>query len=533
MVFTLHRYIFRELLKVFVPTAVALTVMVSLGMILQPVQKYGVGPEQVVHLMSYFLPVTLTFVLPMAALFAAALVYGRLANDNELDACKASGISLTTLVYPGLALAIIVATANLILSFYVMPVFVQRAEKSFKADAQKIIFRNIERKGYYRLGDGSYLIYADLVDQQNEMLAGVVITNVKDNKIERIITAKKARVHFNPHDRFNEVQITAYDVYQTGSEKKAGFSAKTLPLTYEFPSLMSDNIKFKQIDEMKKIQVDPMRFYPVARPAHEVYGQFIAELLTQDINERIIDTSGNFYKLYSGDKVIEFTADNCEPEDEKNIEMSGNVVVIEYDSAGKKLLRTLRCERAVLSLEGDYFAPTLTMEMDNPIWKRSDGSEGLASRVFLRGLILPEAVMRQFKTENVLETIKPERISAALKAGPSAKLTQLQNELWRKISRTAVKIKAEIHSRLVFGIGCISMIAIGIGLGIILRGGHLLTAFAASCIPAALLIVCIMMGKNLAKNPGAGVGTGITLMWAGLIGLSLLAVLIYRKLLRN
>ncbi len=34
MVFTLHRYIFRELLKVFVPTTVALTLILSLGSIL-------------------------------------------------------------------------------------------------------------------------------------------------------------------------------------------------------------------------------------------------------------------------------------------------------------------------------------------------------------------------------------------------------------------------------------------------------------------------------------------------------------------
>src|SRR4030043_1935176 len=100
MVFTLHRYIFRELLKVFIPSAAALTLMLSLGSVLRPVQEYGVGPRQVVHLIGYFLPITLTFVLPMAALFAGALVYGRFASDNELDACKAGGVSLLTLVYP-------------------------------------------------------------------------------------------------------------------------------------------------------------------------------------------------------------------------------------------------------------------------------------------------------------------------------------------------------------------------------------------------------------------------------------------------
>ncbi|MGD8499623.1 MAG: LptF/LptG family permease, partial [Phycisphaerales bacterium] len=90
MLFTLHRYIFRELLRVFILAAVALALILSLGSILQPIQEYGVGPRQVVHLMGYFLPITLTFVLPMAALFAGALVYGRFAGDNELDACRAS-----------------------------------------------------------------------------------------------------------------------------------------------------------------------------------------------------------------------------------------------------------------------------------------------------------------------------------------------------------------------------------------------------------------------------------------------------------
>ena len=130
MVFILHRYIFREAFRVFVLATIALMLMMSLGSILRPVQEYGVGPRQVIHLMGYFLPITLTFVLPMAALFASALVYGRFASDNELDACRASGISLLTLVYPGLALAITVAIVNLLLSFHVMPAFVHLAEKS-------------------------------------------------------------------------------------------------------------------------------------------------------------------------------------------------------------------------------------------------------------------------------------------------------------------------------------------------------------------------------------------------------------------
>jgi len=544
MVFTLHRYIFRELIKVFIPSAVALTLMLSLGSVLRPIQEYGVGPRQVVHLMGYFLPITLTFVLPMAALFAATLVYGRFASDNELDACKAGGISLLTLVYPGLVLAIIVAIANLILSFRVMPAFVQLAEKSLKADAKQILFRNIQRSGYYKLPpDGRYRIYADLANPRNNTLSGVIVAEVKGYKIENIITAERAEVNFDPHERFNDVRITAYNTYQMGLEGDSPFSAEWVPLTMPFPSLLGDDIKFKNINEIKKVSLDLMRFDPIAKLARDTYAQLTAELLAEDIAKKIsIGSEGNspssedtnsFYKLYSGQESVEFTAGQCSIQNEEQVQLSGKVVVIEYDAFSKKLLRTLRCARASLHIEGDKFAPTLTMDLRGPTWRLADGSEGLAQRVIIRGLILPRAVTDKFVTADVLETVSPASISATLQKGPSAILKARQDRLQRVIQQTLADISAELHSRLVFGIGCVALMTIGIGLGIVLKGGHLLSAFGASSVPAAVLIVCIMMGKNITKNPHALAGSGIVLMWVAPVLLSVLAVIMYRKLLKN
>jgi hypothetical protein len=73
---------------------------------------------------------------------------------------------------------------------------------------------------------------------------------------------------------------------------------------------------------------------------------------------------------------------------------------------------------------------------------------------------------------------------------------------------------------------------IGIALGIVLKGGHLLTAFAASAVPALALITCIMMGKNVAENSQVTI-SGIWMMWAGLIVLSVLALVLYRQMLRH
>jgi len=535
MVFTLHRYIFRETFKVFVLATVSLTLILSLGSILQPVQEYGVGPRQVVHLMGYFLPITLTFVLPMAALFAAALVYGRFASDNELDACRASGISLLTLVYPGVALAIMVAIANLILSFYVVPAFVQRAEKSLHADAKQILFRNVQRRGFYSLPpDDSYRIYADLADPERDSLSGVIVTEAKNAEIKRIITAENAKISFIPHDNFNEVQIRASNTYQMGGEDEGWFFIKGLLLSKEFPSLLGDDIKFKKIGEMKKIQADPMLFYPIAKLARETYAQFTTELLVQDISEKITEGKGSFYKLYSNDEFVEFTAGGCSSvSDEKKILLSGEIVVIESDVANRRLLRTLWAAKAFVHLEGDELAPTLTMEIYNPRWQDADGSEGLAQRHIIRGLIMPRSVTDKFTTTDVLKVISSASTAAALEGGPSAALVKMQDKLRSKIQITMAEIKAEKHSRLVFGTGCVTLIMIGIGLGIILKGGHLLSAFGASSVPAAALIVCIMMGRNITKNPGAQAGSGIVLMWAGLVILSVGAVALYRKLLKN
>ena len=69
-----------------------------------------------------------------------------------------------------------------------------------------------------------------------------------------------------------------------------------------------------------------------------------------------------------------------------------------------------------------------------------------------------------------------------------------------------------------------------LGLGIILKGGHLLSAFGASSVPAAILILCLVMGKNVAGTFGS---IGILLMWSSLLILGLLTAVIYRKLLKT
>jgi lipopolysaccharide export LptBFGC system permease protein LptF len=533
MVFTLQRYIFRDLLRVFLLATVGLTLVLSLGGILRPVQEYGVGPRQVLHILIYFMPITLTFVLPMAALFASALTYGRFAVDNELDACRASGVGLPTLIYPGFMLALLVAIANLLLSFHVMPYFVHLAEKSLKADAKQILFRNLQRKGYYGLPpDLRYFIYADYADAAHDTLYGIVVVQRENDRIKRIQTAEAARVQFDAGDRFNEMQLTIYRARQIGEAANDYWvEIGSLLLKKEFSSLLGDKIKFKTVEEMKKIRADLMQFDPIRKAAGLTYTQFAAELLARDLGETLHAAKGSFYELRNESRAIRLSATACALDKEMVVTLTPPIVVEEYDNRIGVRLRTLTCEKAEIYVEEDPACPRLGLNLRSV---RDEDGGGMQVQYVVPNLALPDKVRAGLERGPVLDVVSsPARVTSLLGGPPSSILARFQNALRRVMSVVGAALRSEMSSRLVFGIGCIPMILIGIGLGIIQKGGHLLGAFGASCVPAAVLGAAIISGKRLTENADTQSSSGILVMWGGVVFLVLLTALIYRRLLRQ
>ena len=532
MVFTLQRYIFAELMKVFVLATIALTLMLTLGLLIQNVQEFGVGPEQAIHLLGYLIPITLTFVLPMGALFASALIYGRFASDNELNACRASGVSLTTLIYPGLCLAIAVATTTLILSFHVVPSFVLRAEKSLKSNFKQILFRNVQRKGYYTLPGKRYRLYADTAYPEEDMLSGVIVTDSKKGRITKIITAETARVEIDTHRSFNEVRVAALEAYQI-SPLGQDYS-KELAFSNRAPSLLSDSVKFQKMDRIKKIKQDMTEYYPIGEIARGVQAQLAIEMLSEQVAARISAEEKPYYSLSNEDITIRFTAGDCQVKtstQNPTIELVGPIRLDVVSNIFGKRMYLYDSNRGQIRLEDESIDAELILILYDADWLREDGVKYVAPRRVFRNLILPENITASLGR---LGSVGNDGFFASvLKNPPSGKLAGLRKELLRKCSVTTNEINAEIHSRLVFGIGCIALTLVSIALGIMFRGGHLLSAFGASSIPAGALTVCIMAGKDLTKNIATSASVGISVMWAGLLALSILTMIIYRKLLKT
>jgi len=530
MVFTLHRYIFRELFKVFTLATIALTLILSLGSMYKPIQEFGVAPEQVLHLLGYFLPITLTFVLPMSALFAASLVYGRFASDNELDACRASGISLLTLVYPGLCLGIMVSITTLVLSFYVVPAFVHQAERMIKANAKQILFRNVQRKGYYTIPNRYFRIYADYANPDTNMLRGVIVIETKDDTVSKLITAEAARIVFNMQANVNQVSILARNTYRMDRFNEG--RTEELSVSTTFPTLLTDNIKFQRIDDIKRIQADKLNFYPIKELAMQCRGQLAIELLCERISQKLASGPDSAYEFVGRDRIVLFNAQGCTAGRNQTINLAGPIVLLELDKDLHTLIRRWQSNAGSIRLddEGDGF--TLDLILTSPSWDSGD-VKGFAREHVIKYLPLPADIEAKLSESNLLATIGAVGTDESIIANPSGELINLQRRLQRKIRSTINEISSEVHSRLVFGLGCTTLILTGIALGIIFKGGHLLSAFGASSIPAAALIVGIMAGKQLTKNPATPAITGTVVMWAGLVVLSLFAVFVFRRLLRT
>ncbi len=533
MVFTLHRYVFRELLRVFLLATIGLTLILSLGAILRPVQEFGLGPRQVLHILTCFLPISLTFVLPVAALFASALTYGRFAVDNEIDACRASGVSLLTLIYPGFVLALLVAIANLLLSFHVMPYFVHLAETSLRADAKQILFRNIQRKGYYSLPpEQKFFIYADYADAAQNTLFGIVVVQQESGRVKRIITSEATQVQFDPHDRFNEVRLAVSHARQIGEAANDYWGEiGSLLLKKEFGSLLGDKIKFKKVEDVKRIRTDLMQFDPIAKIARSAYVQLVTERLARDMAETVSAPRRGFFELQGEARSVRLSATTCTLDKQMVITLRPPIVVEEYDRRTGVRLRRLQCEKAELYVEEDPAHPRLGLSLHSA---RDEQGGSLLVQYVIPELALPEGIRQSLENTPLLRVVsEPNQVRSVLGGPPSSILARWQSELAEKIDHTEKAIQAEMNLRLVFGIGCIPMILIGIGLGIFQRGGHLLGAFGVSCVPAAILGASIISGKRLIEGTSSQGFSGLLVMWGGLAFLVLLAVAVCGRLLRR
>ncbi|MBM4017870.1 MAG: LptF/LptG family permease [Planctomycetes bacterium] len=201
----LHSYILKEMLKALALALAAVSAVVCFGLVLAALQQKGLGPLTSLVYMALSVPVAVYIALPLAAVLAATLIYGRLAADREVMACWASGIPASSLLWPALLLALMGGGLSLALAAWPLP------QSSYAAKC--LALADIERHFFTQLADGHINVKEASVQLTVDRVAGTTLygptVKYRSPNGQTYCYARYGRVEFNAER--NEAKLALWD----------------------------------------------------------------------------------------------------------------------------------------------------------------------------------------------------------------------------------------------------------------------------------------------------------------------------------
>jgi lipopolysaccharide export LptBFGC system permease protein LptF len=550
---TLHGYLCRELLRVSSLALVAFTLVMTVFAIIEPLRKRGLATGQVAMLFGYTLPVMLSLTLPFAALFATAIVYGRFSADREMLACRASGISTVKLLYPAVALGAIVTLLSLTLTNFVSPHMARKGEQAVVENIKQIIFHKIKKEGYVRFGSGNkYMVHATRVDEENDALVGVVFYQSsygKDPQTGQMIPVTHAMVASTAYlDTFKDESgtrhfISVLPVKPAGpiSSRPGGVGKgeEVVTRNIELPSQARDKPTFYDWESLIATLHDPTRQGEINKGMKKVKRML-------RMNQAMVGLAGavnaglSYDALGTSEQKFSVRAAKAVAGNEE-AQLAGGKA-----KDGSPIPVSVRVTPRDGGQPRTYTADTGKVTVSwNPIWQRNFITIELKGniRVPIEGTGAKEAPRKSDMSWGQIPLPPNPKIDNVSLKDIFENPRQFTDDVQilahvdllkdHRAPKVRGEIISEMHARIAFGLSCVLLVAMGGALGVIFKGGNLLTAFAVSILPAAAVLVMILMGKKMISNPKSSDYIGILAIWGGLLALLVADVIVYYRLSRK
>ncbi|NLI16287.1 MAG: YjgP/YjgQ family permease [candidate division Zixibacteria bacterium] len=196
----LWRYVLKELFWPFlfgVGISTFVLIMDAILDIMNLIITKGISVWVVLEFFGLSLAWMLALSVPMGMLVAALMGYGRLSADNEIVAAKACGISMPTLIMPGLLMGLVLAIALSWFNDKVLPNANHRARLLMTDITRKKPTWSLEENVFLDYFDG-YHILVKKVNNKTSEIRDITIFEHKDPKTPRTILAKSGDIKFTP-----------------------------------------------------------------------------------------------------------------------------------------------------------------------------------------------------------------------------------------------------------------------------------------------------------------------------------------------
>ena len=236
----LSRYLVSEILPPFLFALAAFTFILFIARLLRLIELVvarGVPILQIGKVLSLILPTFLEMTLPMAFLLAILLGLGRLSNDQELLAMKASGVGPHQILGPIAMVAIVVAVITLSVTMFARPAANFALKKELFHIAKSRIGTALKEK-VFNDDFPKILIYVEELIPPGDTAQGVLIVDKRAPARDQIILAKVAQI--TTDEESNTLRFKLFDgtVYEK-ENNRPGFS-QTRYNTYDFTLDLDD-----------------------------------------------------------------------------------------------------------------------------------------------------------------------------------------------------------------------------------------------------------------------------------------------------
>ncbi|KPL01272.1 MAG: hypothetical protein AMJ91_00490 [candidate division Zixibacteria bacterium SM23_73_3] len=216
----LYRYIFREHIGPFffgLSVIMFILVMDFILEILNLIIGKGLNAFIILQVFVLNLAWMLALAIPMAVLVSTLMAFGRMSQDNEIAALKASGVSLYRLVLPALVASIFLSTGMVFFNDRALPELNHKARLLMTDIHQKRPTWNLKENVFIDEIPG-YHILIKRVDPHSSDVQGVTIYDVKSRRIPRTIIAEKGKVEFTPDGNTLVFRLFNGEIHETDDE---------------------------------------------------------------------------------------------------------------------------------------------------------------------------------------------------------------------------------------------------------------------------------------------------------------------------
>lgn len=554
-----------------------LVAVIAFAAAVKPLADGLLGPVDALRFMTLAIVPMLAYALPFAAGFGATLAYHRMAQDNELLASYAGGISHRSLLVPAAAVGLVLAVGLSVLNEQAIPRFLTVMERMITQDLSQVMVRRLERGKSAEIG--GFEISADRVYRMEDppegafsslLLQGVVAVEPDAtghvNAQMVVETALVSLYRGSELDTANRAAIAPDDTaavitFRNGTGRlsstgqRAIIDENTLP-PVRIPNPFRDDPKFLTWGELRELRSEPERMNFIDERRRELAGGLASKKAQTDILGAL--ESGRPARFatssFGQPQEVVLRATDPEPFDGgwhlEPTHDTGRVEVSVYNEATGSIDRFSAMAADLIVKRPESADPTRPAPRAGVLFEVMLFDAELQSSADPRlsadpGLIrkLPEYTLDRLEaTGDPIEKLTDQRAATLVR---SAEVYTKEGtpdydpaiaEAVRRLAYDLASLQREItskqHERMAFAAACFVMVLTGAVTAIRLKHAMPLVVYLWSFFPALFTVILIASGQQTIHGSGAW-PFGVPLMWSGVAGLGVYCLLTLRAISRH